>query len=327
MVRALALISGGLDSILAAKLVSDQGIEVIGICFKSAFFGETSAIKMTEQIGIELKVVDFTEEHFKMVRNPKHGYGKNMNPCIDCHAMMMNYAGKLMKELNADFIITGEVLNQRPMSQNRASLDIVKKESGFEEYILRPLCAKHQKPTKMELEGLIDREKLLDISGRSRKIQMELAETWGITEYPSPAGGCKLTEPNYSIRLKDYLNYNRDVNPEELEILKYGRHFRINEKVKIISTRTAEESNLIRPLIKKDDMIFDTLKHHGSTIIIQGDPAEDDKILAARICVRYSKGKDENNVPVKYKKLEDKEYNILEVNSIEEETLDKYLIK
>jgi tRNA U34 2-thiouridine synthase MnmA/TrmU len=180
MTRALALMSGGLDSVLAAKLIRDQGIEVIGICFISAFFSEDNAVRMAEQIDVPLKVVDFTQEHFDMVKNPKHGYGKNMNPCIDCHAMMMRYAGRLLKELDADFIITGEVLNQRPMSQNYMALGVVKKESGFEEYILRPLCAKNLPPTKMDEDGLVDRDKLLDISGRSRKPQMELARKWNI---------------------------------------------------------------------------------------------------------------------------------------------------
>ena len=196
MTRALAMISGGLDSTLAAKLISDQGIEVIGICFKSYFFGEENAKRMCEQIGIRLEVIDFSKEHFEMVKDPKHGRGKNMNPCIDCHAMMMNYSGKLLEKFNADFIITGEVLNQRPMSQNKQALNVVKKESGFANKILRPLCALNLEPTEMELNGLVDREKLLKISGRSRKIQMELAEQWGIKDYPSPAGGCRLTEPN-----------------------------------------------------------------------------------------------------------------------------------
>ena len=236
MVRALAMVSGGLDSILAAKLIKDQGIEVIGICFKSYFFNEENAKRMTKQIGIKLEVIDFTNEHFEMVKNPKHGRGKNMNPCIDCHAMMMRYSGELLKKFNADFIITGEVLNQRPMSQNRSALDIVKKESGFSEKILRPLCAKNLKETQMEIDGLVDREKLLDISGRNRKIQMELAEKWGIKDYPSPAGGCKLTEPNYSIRLREILNRKENVTEKDIELLRYGRHFVTENKTKIVET-------------------------------------------------------------------------------------------
>lgn len=326
MTRALALISGGLDSILAAKLIKDQGIDVIGICFHSAFFSYENAVRMTEQIDVPLKVIDFTEEHLKMVKDPKHGYGKNMNPCIDCHAMMMRYAGRLLKEMDADFIITGEVLNQRPMSQNRSALDVVKKESGFEEYILRPLCAKNLKPTRMELEGLVDREKLLNISGRSRKPQMELAEKWGIVEYPSPAGGCRLTEPGFSSRLKDLFTYNRDADTREIEILRYGRHFRINDRIKVISTRDAEEAKAIKPLINNEDYVFDTVDFPGSTIILKGNPNENDIYTAAAITARYSKGKDEEIVRVRYKKLKDEEYNIVEVKAMQDADLNGYLL-
>ena len=149
MTRALAMVSGGLDSILAAKLIKDQGIEVIGVCFRSYFFNEENARRMTKQIDIPLEVVDFSNEHFQMVKNPKHGWGKNMNPCIDCHAMMMRYSGELLKKFDADFIITGEVLNQRPMSQNKQALGKVKAESGFADKILRPLCAQNLEETEM----------------------------------------------------------------------------------------------------------------------------------------------------------------------------------
>ncbi|MCX7694256.1 MAG: tRNA 4-thiouridine(8) synthase ThiI [Caloramator sp.] len=326
MARALALISGGLDSGLAAKLVKDQGVEVIGICFKSAFFGCDRAIKMCEQIDIPLKVVDFSDEHLEMVKNPKHGYGKNMNPCIDCHAMMLNYAGKLMKELEADFIITGEVLNQRPMSQNRQALDIVKKESGYEEYILRPLCAKNLPETWMEKEGLVDREKLLDISGRGRKVQMELAEKWNIKEYPSPAGGCKLTDPNFSKRLKDLLTHNKESKVEDIDILNIGRHFRINENVKIISTRTQDEFKQLKTMIKEGDYIFDTLDVTGSTVVLRGTPTEEDIIFAARIAARYSKAREEKNVRVKYRIYNENKYNILTVEPALDEEISKYMV-
>ena len=263
MTKSLAMISGGLDSILAAKLIKEQGIDVLGICFRSYFFNEQSAIKMAKQIDIPLLVVDFSPEHLELVKNPKHGRGKNMNPCIDCHAMMMNYAGKLLEEHNADFIITGEVLNQRPMSQNRQALNIVKKESGFSNKILRPLCAKNIEPTEMELNGLVDREKLLDISGRSRKTQMELAEKWGITEYPSPAGGCKLTEPNYALRLRDLLTFKDEVNESELQLLRYGRHFRTADNNKIIVARTKEEGEAIKTLVDKEYLSFHAAEFSG----------------------------------------------------------------
>ncbi|MGL4730724.1 MAG: tRNA 4-thiouridine(8) synthase ThiI [Clostridium sp.] len=326
MTRALAMISGGLDSILAAKLIKDQGIEVIGICFRSYFFNEENAKRMVEQVGVRLEVVDFSKEHFEMVKNPKNGYGKNMNPCIDCHAMMMQYSGELLEKFNADFIITGEVLNQRPMSQNRMALDKVKKESGIGNKILRPLCAKNLKPTEMEEQGLVDREKLLDISGRSRKVQMELAEKWNIKEYPSPAGGCKLTEPNYSKRLKDIIKSKEDVSKMDLELLKLGRHFRIDNNSKIISTRTAEECEQIKKLLTKEDTIFLARDFKGSMVVGVGNLTEADIELAAKVTARYSKGKDEEKVVVKYGKYGKPSSNLIEVETVNDKELAKYII-
>ena len=326
MTRALAMVSGGLDSILAAKLIKDQGIDVIGICFKSYFFDEKNTEKMTKQIGIPLEVVDFSKTHFEMVKSPKHGYGKNINPCIDCHAMMMRYSGELLKKFNADFIITGEVLNQRPMSQNKASLNVVKKESGYEDKILRPLCAKVLPPTEMELKNLVDREKLLDISGRSRKIQMELAEKWGIIEYPSPAGGCKLTEPNYAKRLKELLKYKENLEERDLQLLKYGRHFRISENCKIISTRTKDEGDIIKNYLSSKDYMFLACDYNGSTVVIIGEPSEIDIKLAAEITGRYSKGKDEDKIKVKYGKVNTDLNNIIEVKPASDDYLKNLII-
>ena len=326
MTKALAMVSGGLDSILAAKLIKEQGIEVIGICFRSYFFSEESAKKMTKQIDIPLVVVDFSNEHLDMVKNPKHGRGKNMNPCIDCHAMMMNYAGKLLEEYNADFIITGEVLNQRPMSQNRQALNIVKKESGFSNKILRPLCAKNLDPTEMEISGLVDRAKLLNISGRSRKAQMELAEKWGITEYPSPAGGCRLTEPNYSLRLKDLLDYKDEVEEDELSLLRYGRHFRTKDNNKIIVARTKDEGDMIKNYIDGRYYSFHTSDFSGALVLLEGEGTEEDRKLAARISGRYSKGKDEKMVKVKFGKYGSKFSTEIEVEPISDDELQEYII-
>ena len=328
MTRALAMISGGLDSILAAKLIKEQGIEVIGICFKSYFFNEENAKRMTKQIGIQLEVIDFSEEHFDMVRDPKHGWGKNMNPCIDCHSMMMRYSGELLEKFNADFIITGEVLNQRPMSQNRSALDVVKRQSGFSDKILRPLCAKNLKETQMEVEGLVDREKLLDFSGRNRKPQMALAEKWGIKDYPSPAGGCKLTEPNYSIRLKDILDTKEDVTEKDIHLLKYGRHFVSDNKTKVIVSRTGEEGEQIKQLLNNKDMMFFTSNYNGAMVIIPegNNPTDDDLIFACRLAVRYSKGKDEELVRVKFGNVSTEFHMTKDVNAMTQEELDKYII-
>jgi len=328
MARALAMISGGLDSTLAAKLIKEQGIEVIGVCFRSYFFNENNAKKMTKQIGIPLEVVDFSKEHFEMVKDPKHGWGKNMNPCIDCHSMMMKYSGELLEKFNADFIITGEVLNQRPMSQNRSALDVVRKQSGFSEKILRPLCAKNLKETQMEIDGLVDREKLLDIAGRNRKPQMALAEKWGIKDYPSPAGGCKLTEPNYSIRLKETLDRKEDVTEKDIHLLKQGRHFVTNNKTKIIVSRTGEEGEQIKQLLNDKDMMFITCDFNGAMVIIpEGEnPTDDDLIFACRLAVRYSKGKDEELVKVKFGKVSTEFNETKDVTTMTQEELDKYIV-
>lgn len=326
LTRALAMLSGGLDSILAAKLIKDQGIEVIGITYKSYFFDEENARRMVKQIDIPLEVVDFSEEHFELVKNPKHGYGKNMNPCIDCHAMMMRYSGELLKKFEADFIITGEVINQRPMSQNAGALNTVKKESGFSDKILRPLCAKLLPPTEMEESGMVDREKLMNINGRSRKVQIELAEKWNIKDYPSPAGGCKLTEPGYSKRLRDLLDNNDEVTPRDMELLRYGRRFRISRNTVIISARTKDEGDLIKPILNSNDTGFIVDKYTGSMVVLVGEATEEGIKLAAAIAARYSKGKDEEKVTVRYGKIS-KPYNgLVEVTPITDKELEQYMI-
>lgn len=300
MTRALAMISGGLDSILAAKLIQEQGIEVIGICFKSYFFNEDEAIRMTAQIGIPLEVVDFSEEHLEMVKNPKHGYGKNVNPCIDCHAMMMRHCGELLEKFDADFILTGEVLNQRPMSQNRGSLNTVKNESGVGNKILRPLCALRIEPTEMEINGIVDRDKLMGIAGRTRKAQIELAKEWNIVDYPSPAGGCKLTEPGFSKRFKDLMNHNSKLTAKDIKLLTIGRHFRVTPSCKIISTRIQEETVIMKECLNRADLCMLAKDFKGSFVALVGTPSEEDIKFAAKVTKRYCKGKDSENVLIRY---------------------------
>jgi len=331
MTKALALISGGLDSILAAKVILDQGIEVEGICFASAFFGSRNAEKMAAQIGMPLIVVDFTEEHLKMTKNPKHGYGKNMNPCIDCHAMMLRYAGGMLEEQKADFLITGEVLDQRPMSQNKKSLGIVQKESGFEDKILRPLCALNLPPTQMEIDGLVDRTRLLGISGKSRKPQMELASRLGIVEYPSPAGGCMLTEPQFANRLRDLYRHGKEaVEPIDVELLKLGRHLRFSEAAKVVCTRNEKEYELLMKLIKPEYIIFDTAECTGSTVVLAPSegarPSGEDIEFAASIAARYSKDREKPSVRIKFKKKTDTEYRLINVKPAADEEIRKYLL-
>ena len=331
MTKALALTSGGLDSILAAKLIQMQGIEVTGICFASAFFGSKNAEKMAAQIDMPLIVVDFTEEHLKMTKNPKHGYGKNMNPCIDCHAMMLNYAGNMLAELEGDFLITGEVLDQRPMSQNKKSLGIVQKESGFEDKILRPLCAQNLAPTQMEMEGLVDRTSLLSISGKSRKPQMELALQWGIKEYHSPAGGCMLTEPQFANRLRDLYNHGKEiVEPIDVELLKLGRHLRISPAAKVVCTRNEKEYSLFMELLKEDYIVFDTADCTGGTAVLVSptavEPSREDMVFAGSVAARYSKDRSKDSIRIKFKKKSDTEYEYMYVKPAEDEEIKKVLL-
>ncbi len=331
MTKALALVSGGLDSILAAKLIQRQGIEVTGICFASVFFGPEDAERMAAQVDLPLIVVDFTEEHLKMTKSPKHGYGKNMNPCIDCHAMMLNYAGNMMKELNADFLITGEVLNQRPMSQNKKSLEIVQRESGFEDKILRPLCALNLAPTQMEKDGLVDRAKLLGISGKSRKPQIELAKELGIKEYPSPAGGCMLTEPQFANRLRDLFMYGREnVKPIDIKFLRLGRHMRISPGAKLVCTRNEGEYRLLPGFFRDEHIIFDTADCAGSTVVlvpsIGGQPSKEDVGFAASVVARYSKEKEKDSVRVKYKRHSDPEYKYMDVRPADDQDIKEVLL-
>ena len=331
MTKALALISGGLDSTLAAKLIQMQGIEVIGVCFASAFFGSKNAEKMAAQIDMPLIVVDFTEEHLKMTKDPKHGYGKNMNPCIDCHAMMLNYAGKMLEEYGASFLITGEVLNQRPMSQNKKSLGIVQKESGFEDKILRPLCALNLPPTKMEIDGLVDRSKLLGISGKSRKQQIELARQWGIKDYPSPAGGCMLTEPQFANRLRDLYSHDKEaVEPMDIKLLRIGRHMRISPSTRLVCTRNESEYEPLMELLKDEYLIFDTADCSGSTVVLipsrAGMLSDEDVLFAASVAARYSKEREKDSVRVKFKKKNDSEYEYMLVKPAEDEAIKKVLL-
>jgi len=252
-VRALGLLSGGLDSILAVRVLQGQHVEVLGVSFHSCFFDTAQAEAAARQLHIPLRIIDFSEEHLRLVQNPPHGYGKCMNPCIDCHALMLRRAGRLMEVQGYDFIFTGEVLGERPMSQNRRALALVAEESGYADLVLRPLSAKLLPPTRPEREGLIDRERLLAIRGRSRKPQMALARNYGLTDYPTPAGGCKLTDPNFSRRLKDLFDHSGEVTPRDVELLKVGRHFRLCETVKVVMGRNEQENRRLLALSRPGD--------------------------------------------------------------------------
>ena len=247
-IRALALLSGGLDSSLAVKLIQEQGIEVEGISFTSPFFGPGNAKKAAEELGIKLYIGDVSSEILEIVKNPRYGYGKNMNPCIDCHILMAQKAKEEMLEVKASFIISGEVVGQRPRSQNKQILEAIAKRADIPGKLLRPLSAKLLPITVPETRGSINREKLLALSGKSRKPQLELARRYNLREYGTPAGGCLLTDAIFSRRLKDLLEHNEHTL-DNILLLKLGRHFRSSTGLKIIIGRNKEENKKLKTLI------------------------------------------------------------------------------
>lgn len=293
MVKSIALFSGGLDSILAAELVRRQSIDVLCLTFTTPFFDAKKAQKAARQINLPLAVQDITAEHLDMLKAPRYGYGKNMNPCIDCHTLMLNVAGRKMEETGSDFIITGEVLGQRPMSQNKQSLHTVAKNSGYQEYILRPLSAQLLEPVKAEKENLIDRSQLLSIQGRGRKDQIKLAADFGIKDYAPPAGGCLLTDPIFSRRLRDLFSYHGDRSFRDYELLKYGRHFRISDNCKIIVGRNNADNEALKKLATPDDLILNMANFPGPLVLVPYGDKANEQDIAASLCVRYSDAPDD----------------------------------
>ena len=288
MSRAIGLLSGGLDSMLAARLIKDQKIDVLGVSFVTPFFGPEKARQAAEQLQLSLQVLDITRSHWAMLRRPRYGYGKGLNPCIDCHALMLREAGKLRESLGADFLFTGEVLGQRPFSQTKPSLRAVEKASGCLDLILRPLSARLLPETRPEREGLVDRRRLLDISGRSRKRQMALAETYGLTDYPSPAGGCLLTDPIFSRRLKELLAHSPEPELREIELLKTGRHFRLHPNLKIIVGRHKKENEAIEALAEAQDLTARCLGFPSPVVLAVGPSTAEDWERAAQLAAAYS---------------------------------------
>ena len=305
-VKAIGLFSGGLDSTLAACVLMNQGVEVRGVSFRTPFFGAANAIKAAEQLGVELDVVDITDDHLRMVVDPPHGYGKNMNPCIDCHAMMFNRAGRMMEKTDADFLFSGEVLGERPMSQNRQALGIVANDSGYADLILRPLSAKLLEPTRMETEGLVDRERLMDINGRSRTRQMALAEHYGIRDYPTPAGGCRLTEPGFSRRLRELIDHQLPLVARDVELLTVGRHFRLGERTKAIVGRNKAENDRLVQLRTAEDTALYATAFKGPFALLTGLITEADVLTAAGICIRYSDAPEGIETPVTVEHADEK---------------------
>ncbi len=323
-VKGIGLFSGGLDSILAFKLIEQQGIEVLGITFETPFFSASKARAAARRIGLSLSVVDFTAEHLRMLRSPRYGYGRNLNPCIDCHTLMLQVAGRRMEEEGADFLFTGEVLGQRPMSQGRQSLHVVAKNAGYPDRILRPLSAKLLPETAPEREGKVDRSRLLDIQGRGRKQQMELAARYGIDSYPPPAGGCLLTDPMFTRRLRDLFDRRPDPEIREIEHLKVGRHFRLNESDRAVVGRNAMDNATIEHLAVSGDALFRMAQYPGPTVLVPGGGDEAARLTAAGLCARYSDAPRDRDVLVHW--IQDGKITSLTVRALRPEETEKMLV-
>jgi len=296
LAKAIGLLSGGLDSILATRLMQEQWIQVLGLSFQTPFFDPQRAQRAAVQLGVPLRILDISEEHLQLVRDPRYGYGKNVNPCIDCHILMLKKAGHLLDKEESDFVFTGEVLGQRPMSQNKQALQTVARESGYEGLILRPLSAKLLPETVPEREGKVDRKRLLDIQGRSRKRQLELAKRYGIADFPDPAGGCLLTDPAFSRRLRDLFAHQAHVQMRDIELLRVGRHFRLDQSTKVVIGRRKEENERLLELARGGDTVIRVMDYPGPIGLIPGGSLKVPAEMAASLCVRYSDAPD--NTPI-----------------------------
>lgn len=299
-IKALGLCSGGLDSILSALMLRDQGIDVTWISFETPFFSAGKARRASQATGIALITRDITPVYLKMLRNPPCGYGQHMNPCMDCHTLMFHEAGRLMKREKFHFLFSGEVLGQRPMSQTRPSLRYVEKHSGFAGWILRPLSAKRLPETIPEQKGWVDRELLGDLAGRSRKPQIQMAFKFGIHEYPTPAGGCLLTDKGYSRRLKDLFSHEINYTPESLHLLKYGRHLRLPTGFKIIVGRTrSDNEHIVQHVDTARDTVIRLAAIPGPTVLVPDCHHEETIRMGAAICAGYSKAPPNEPLPVR----------------------------
>jgi tRNA U34 2-thiouridine synthase MnmA/TrmU len=331
--KAIALLSGGLDSTLAARVMMEQGVELEALNFMTVFCTCTNrgatclaSQKAVETLGIPLKVFNVSEEYLRVVKHPKHGYGSNMNPCIDCRIFMLKKAKAYMEESGATFIVTGEVLGQRPMSQRRDAMRLIEKEAGLEGFILRPLSAKFLPATIPEKEGWVEREKLLTLQGRSRKPQIELAGHYGIYDYPCPAGGCLLTDPGFARRMKDLMVHNPDFSLNDVHLLKMGRHFRLSHGVKLVVGRNEEENQKIQTFAQGEDILLKVSSFPGPLSLLRGKSNEGAVEKAAAITTHYSKAKDLKNAEVTYRSGDEDHHHSLCASLISRGEIERLMI-
>lgn len=321
--RAISLFSGGLDSQLAVALIKKQNIEVLGINFVTPFFGANErTIQAAKDLGIELHTIDISDEYIPgVLNNPVYGYGKNLNPCIDCHGFMLRKAGDYMNQVNASFLITGEVVGQRPMSQNKSALNAVDKLSNYRGFIVRPLSGKLLPPTEPEIRGWIERDGLLDISGRGRTRQMELAKQFGIKDYPSPAGGCLLTEQNFARRLRKLLERNKLPRQDEMEILKVGRHFILDADKLLVVGRNQSENRKMEEQAWPNDWLIKAADRPGPLGLLRYSNDFNPELLnyAGAIVARYSDAKNLEMARVKVYQPGEENLSVLEVPPLKPE--------
>lgn len=327
--KAIALFSGGLDSILSVKIMLELGIDVYPITYLTPFSGiiksgcEAAPRRICEKLGIPLKVKFLGKEFIELVKNPRHGYGKNMNPCIDCRILMLRKAKKYMEEIGAEFIITGEVLGERPMTQNKKSMKLIETKSELEGKIVRPLSARLLEPTIPEQQGTVKRKNLLAIEGRSRKPQMKLAQELYISDYPTPAGGCLLTDPVFAKRIKDAFKYNED-SLREISLLKYGRHFRLTSRAKVIVGRNERENEIILALKHPSCTCLEAYNLPSPIVLLLNIKKDDNIEKAASICLRYSDCKEEKGRVDYWQRWEEKEF--INVKKMRMEEIDEIRI-
>ncbi|MBU1199096.1 MAG: hypothetical protein KKF46_01080 [Nanoarchaeota archaeon] len=303
-IKAVGLFSGGLDSALAIKLVQEQGIDVVALNFVGPFctcVNEGCSIPgLAKQLGVEVKLMNKGKEYLRLVRKPKYGYGKNMNPCVDCKIFILKKAKQYAKKIGAKFIFTGEVVGQRPMSQHYQTLMQIEKNAGLKGKLVRPLCAGLLEPTEAEKKAWVDREKFLSFQGRTRTPQLDLAKKYKMDGFMCGGSGCRLTEKDYSRKLKDLLKFNKRIKIKDITLLKLGRHFRLG-KNKIIVGRDEFENKQLLKLKNKSDLVFETKEHMGPTTLLQGKADKKAVKLAAELTATHSDAK-EKEVLVMYGK-------------------------
>jgi tRNA-specific 2-thiouridylase len=305
-VRAVSLLSGGLDSLLATKVMLEQGLEVHAINFVTAFCTCTpkgsscsAAVSAVRQLGIGLKTVNNSRPLIEAVKHPRYGYGSNMNPCLDCRILMFGSAREYMEEIGASFIITGEVLGERPMSQRRDAMMLIEKAAGLKGLVVRPLSAALLEPSIPELKGWVDRSKLLALHGRSRAPQIELARSYDLRDYPCPAGGCLLTDPGFAARMRDLMTHEPDFGLNDVQLLKSGRHFRLSPAVKAVVGRNEDENARLNNLSREGDALLELVDFPGPLTVVRGPAGEGELALASAITARYTKGSGQSSVLVR----------------------------